>query len=592
MSVKFLTYKITEEDKNNLLKLAEDNPKVSPYVIKALYHRGINTQDKLDEFFDDNYRNIKSAREFKDCDKMIDELIKTKDNNEIIVIMGDYDCDGSLGSTISYLTLFKLGYSVFYHVNTREIGYGLKIESVDKIIELYPNVKTIFTVDNGITSFDAVDYANSKGIKVLITDHHKSTEELPNAKAIVNPNRFDCTSKTKNNCGAIVAWKVLFELVKTLGRDDLETFMFDLLDLGSIATVADQVTLLGDNRLIVKHGLKLLNRRNRFSLSIMLDVLGIKDSVDEDTLGFYLGPMINSVNRMDGNVLSLIRTLILDYDDKDYIEDFALKMGAMNNTRKGITNCCFEQVSSRLDESRYDALFYGEPDPIGNCLVLNDKDIVEGISGILASKLLDKYNRPVLVMTDCGNGKLKGSARSLYPVDIKKVFDEISDVFISYGGHAYSAGFTLEESQFHNLDYKLNEKLSYLNPNDFTKHVYIDVILSGKLEDSSICDVFDCMAPFGQGFPKPMFMYKNFVVDKQKTNANKTNSPYVGKDGKTLRLVNNDRLVAIMFKYADKYKTMLEPGVVNLVGRPVINEYNGYRNIQFMVEEDYIIKVK
>ena len=297
---------------------------------------------------------------------------------------------------------------------------------------------------------------------------------------------------------------------------------------------------------------------------------------------------VKSINEILGQLKGEKRLLY----DKDYIEDFALKMGAMNNTRKGITNSCFEQVSSRLDESRYDALFYEEPDPIGNCLVLNDKDVVEGISGILASKLLDKYNRPVLVMTDCGNGKLKGSARSLYPVDIKKVFDEISDVFISYGGHAYSAGFTLEESQFHNLDYKLNEKLSHLNPNDFTKHIYIDVILSGKLEDSSICDVFDCMAPFGQGFPKPMFMYKNFVVDKQKTNANKTNSPYVGKDGKTLRLVNNDRLVAIMFKYADKYKTMLEPGVVNLVGRPVINEYNGYRNIQFMVEEDYIIKVK
>ena len=584
---------MTEDDKKRLLDLAQLNPDVNPHVIKALYHRGVNTQEKINEFFNNDLSKIGSAREFSGCDVMIDELVRIKENDELLVIMSDYDCDGSCGSSISYLALTEMGYRVHHHVNTREVGYGLKVESVNIIKQLYPEVTAILTVDNGITSFEAVDYANQLGIKVLITDHHKSEGgNLPNAKAIVNPNKFGCTSKTKNNCGAIIAWKVMLELSKVLGRDDLKDFMYDLLDLGAIATVADQMTLLGDNRLIVRHGLKLLNRRSRFSLAVIMDAAGIQE-VTAETIGFYIGPLINAVNRMGADVNVLIKTLVSDYDNKQDIQNFANLMVSLNNLRKSETSEALEKIYSEIDVKIEEALFRGEPNPLDNVLIVYNETLPEGIVGIIASNLMERYSRPAVVLTKTKDGIIKGSARSISPLNIKSLFDEISDVFLSYGGHEFSAGLSFKDyNDFLLFKIKVYEKTADINPNDFNKLVYVDVILHGKLNDLNVCTMFDCMEPFGNGFVKPRFMYRDFTVDWVNTNFNKAKSPYVGKDGKTLRLVDANKLTAIMFKYADKFKALGEPNVLNMIGKPIINEFKGFRSIQFQVEEDYIIRVK
>lgn len=590
MGVRFKTYTLSTEDKDRLLSLSDSFPNVNSHVLKALYVRGINTKEKIYQFFSDDLASLKTGKYLDGCMEFIAELIKSED--ETIVLFGDYDCDGIFGTTVAYLVLSRLGYRVYFHVNDRDVGYGLKKQSIDKIRESYPNVSTIITIDNGISSFEAIDYANELGIKVLVTDHHLSQETLPNAKVIVNPNKVGCPSKIKNNCGAVVIWKVLFELVDYLGRNDLEPFMYDLLDLCAIATIADQVTLVGDNRLIVKHGLKLLNRRSRFSLSLFLDAYNLND-VDTDSIGFYVAPMFNSFNRMGHDVTTLIRALTFDYDDRDYIID-TVNLGLnLNNLRRENSNGYFELIKNDIDASIEDCLMNHEPNPVDNVIVKLYKDMPEGCLGIIASKISEYYSRPAVILTCTKDGLIKGSARSMHPLNIKELFDKFPNVFSSYGGHDYAAGCSFSSYEdFVEFQHLVYENTKDIDPKVFDEVKYIDVVLAGKLDDFGLCDMFDCLKPFGRGFTKPRFYYNGFRVNVDKTLNNKRKSPYVGEDGNTLRLVNDNGLVAIGFNCSSKYRELGEPNGLCLVGKPSINEFNGRKSIQFQIEQNYIMKMK
>ena len=591
MKINFKTPSLSDEDKIKLSELQKDFPSLSKVVLRAFYSRGLKNKESIEYAINANLSDITFAYDMKDAKEFIAYLIDAKVKNKKVVIMGDYDTDGSVGTSIAMLSLLRLGMDVDFYQNDRFVdGYGLKPESVRVIKEKFPNVDVIITVDNGISAFDGIDYANSLGIDVLVTDHHRAEEVLPNAKLIVNPKRLDCPSKEKNLCGAAVIWKLMYTLFRELNED--LSFVINLLDLVAIATIGDLMPLIGENRVLVKEGLKLLNQKNRLSTSTLVDIVsekfGIKDTcVNVDTIGFYLSPLINAVSRLEGNP-SLVVNMLISNDDY-FIRESANKMLEINDKRKKMTDSQVSTAYDLVDNFDKDAYLHGEPNH--NYYVIYHESFTEGIIGLVAGRVTEKFNRPCLVLCDGPNGTLKGSARSVKPVDIYDCLNKSSDLLEGYGGHEFAAGFTIKKENLDKLNSRFSLLLSDLDESSFYKEVLIDSIIRPEDLELNLCTEFDILEPCGNGFRKPRYLMKDFVIDIPKTNANKCGSPFVGKDGKTLRLVNYQNKVVMMFKYSDKYRELNYPNKVWCVGSPQLNEFKGIKSVQFLIENDYLLKM-
>ena len=591
MKINFKTPSLSNEDKIKLDELQRSFPNLSKVVLRAFYSRGLKDKESIEYAISAGLSDISFADDMKDAKEFTAYLIDAKIKNKKVVIMGDYDTDGSVGTSIAMLSLSQLGMDVDFYQNDRFVdGYGLKPESVKVIKDKFPNVDVIITVDNGISAFDGIDYANSLGIDVLVTDHHRAEEVLPNAKLIVNPKRLDCTSKEKNLCGAAIIWKLMYTLFRELNED--LTFVTNLLDLVAIATIGDLMPLIGENRVLVKEGLKLLNKKNRLSTSTLVDVVnekyGITDnSITVDTIGFYVSPLINAVSRLEGNS-SLVVNMLISNDDY-FIKESANKMLGINENRKKLTDIQVSTAYVLVDVLNEDCSFHNEPNP--NYYVLYDESFTEGIIGLIAGRVTEKFNRPCLVLCDGPNGNLKGSARSVKPVDIYDCLNKSSDLLEGYGGHEFAAGFTVKKENLNKLKSRFSLLLKDLNESDFYKEVLIDAIIRPEDLELDICTEFNVLEPFGNGFRKPRYLMKDFVIDVPKTNANKCGSPFVGKDGKTLRLVNYQNKVVMMFKHADRYRELNYPNKVWCVGVPQLNEFKGIKSVQFLIENDYLLKM-
>lgn len=584
--MKFSTFMMSNDDKQKLLELQNEFKFLNPNVLRALYARGVRDKDSIKEFFNCSIESVRLNKEFTNGEILVEKLSKCW---ETIVIAGDYDCDGICGTSVAYLGLRELGYDVGYYLNSRDIGYGLKPQSVDEILLRFPNVKVILTVDNGITANEGIEYANSKGIRVFVTDHHKQDGDLPNAEVIVNPNQDCCTSEFKGNCGAAVIWKVIRDLAIHKKNEKALTSINDLLDLVAIATIADQVPLLDDNRTMVKIGFKLLNRRSRFSIDRLLTVAG-QDNIEEESVGYYIAPLINAINRLELDCNDVVRMLTADYDDKVFIDEFCQTMLDANKERKRQSEIQ-NKIAMRIAQEQID-----ECGSVPNIFVIYDESFTEGIVGILAGNITEKYNRPSVVL--CNRETfLKGSARSVGNINIKETFAKVRDCFISFGGHHGAAGCNVSLGGVDYLRESLLSVLADVSPSEFDKSVLIDFVLSGDTLDKlnkdkvyEVASMFDCMKPFGASFPSPRVYLSNFKVDEGNSTTKNGQVYYVGKNEDTLRLVDGERISCMMFDNVRKYDKLGRPSVIDAVGKITLNEYKDWTNLQFVIEKDYIMK--
>lgn len=466
---------------------------IDPLTALLLTQRGFDTFDKLDEFFDDSEEWIDPFL-LPDMDKAVERINEAIFDGERICVYGDYDCDGVTSTTILYSYLEAQGADVTYMLPERERdGYGLSNQVVDRIAAT--GTKLIITVDNGISSVEEAKYIKEKGMELVVTDHHLEGDELPDCVAVVDPHRsdWDCPFEEYAGCG------VALKLCCAMEGSD-EEVMQEFADIAALGTVADMVPLVGENRKIVLYGLKLLNTYRKPGIEAILDKAGLSDkTMDSASISFGIAPRINAAGRM-GTAERALDLLLAD--DPYSASEMAEEVNIMNSQRHSEEDKIFTEAIAYLQDHPELAHM-----PI---LVVCGKGWHEGVLGIVASKLLERYLRPVIVLTEKGD-LCKGSARSIEGFSIYDAMNSCRDMLNTFGGHELAAGMSIKTEWLDEFREKINE-YAYENAS-----VYPETRIDCKLNPAGLSmDVLDSirmMEPFGTGNTSPVFGLYGVVID-------------------------------------------------------------------------------
>ncbi|MCU1754959.1 MULTISPECIES: single-stranded-DNA-specific exonuclease RecJ [Pseudomonas] len=474
-----------------------------PTLLTRLYAaRGVQSQAELDK----SLARLIPYQQLKGIDAAVDLLVVALEQRQRILIVGDFDADGATASTVGMLGLRLLGAAhVDYLVPNRfEYGYGLTPEIVEVALTRSPQL--LITVDNGISSVEGVAAAKKAGLSVLVTDHHLPGNELPAADAIVNPNQPGCEFPSKALAGVGVIFYVLIALrarLNSLGwyQTVKAPNIAELLDLVALGSVADVVPLDANNRILVHQGLERIRAgRARPGLKAILEVAKRDHSkITSTDLGFILGPRLNAAGRLDDMSLGIECLLT---DDPNAARDMAAQLDEMNQDRKSIEQGMQREALAQLKELTLDSM------PFGLCLF--DPEWHQGVIGILASRLKERYFRPTFAFADAGDGMLKGSGRSVPGFHIRDALSVVAaqhpELISKYGGHAMAAGLTLPEANFPLFSQAFDEEVRrQLREEDLTGRLLSDGSLAIEEFHLELARALRHAGPWGQHFPEPLF---------------------------------------------------------------------------------------
>lgn len=539
---------------------------LSGLLCGILYNRGINTYEKVRKHLFMELSDIYNPTLLKDSDKFIDGMKRAIKENHKVVIMGDYDVDGITATSIAMLGLRNLNVDVDFYINNRFVeGYGMTPLSLENILKKYPNVKTIITVDNGIVAFDAVKKAVDMGIQVLVTDHHEPSSDgrYPEAYAIVDQKRKDCEYPFKEICGAGVIFKLMMLLYWELNLE--LDYVYEMLDLLAVGTISDVVSLTDENRVFVKEGLNLIRNDHRLFFKVLNEKMAVKQ-IDEETVGFQYGPAINAIGRLDGCPSIVVEAMISN--DIQFISEVCERMVQTNNQRKELTAEHVEQAE----------LILSNQEEMG-VIVVYSECFLEGLVGLIAGRLCERYYKPVVALTKHGD-KIKGSARSIPGFDVKESFDYCSDLLLGYGGHPQAGGLSLKEENLDAFIKKINKYGEMHLTSDISKKVVeFDNVLKSSDINGNIIDEIAKLRPYGQNFAKPVFGFK---IDIAQNGFNEDSA----KNVLILKGLNNVRVVG--FDNKQQYISLGKPERIAVLGCPSVNVYNGDISYQFIVSQDNI----
>ena len=474
-----------------------------PTLLTRLYAaRGVQSQAELDK----RLARLIPYQQLKGIEAAVDLLVQALDQRQRILIVGDFDADGATASTVGLLGLRLLGAAhVDYLVPNRfEYGYGLTPEIVEVALTREPQL--LITVDNGISSVEGVAAAKKAGLKVLVTDHHLPGTELPAADAIVNPNQPGCEFPSKALAGVGVIFYVLIALrarLNSLGRYEHSKApnIAELLDLVALGSVADVVPLDANNRILVYQGLERIRAgRARPGLKAILEVAKRDPArITSTDLGFIIGPRLNAAGRLDDMSLGIECLLT---DDANAARAMAAQLDDMNQDRKSIEQGMQREALAQLKELPVDSM------PFGLCLF--DPDWHQGVIGILASRLKERYFRPTFAFADAGDGLLKGSGRSVPGFHIRDALSVVAaqhpDLIAKYGGHAMAAGLTLPVANFERFSQAFDEEVRrQLREEDLMGRLLSDGSLTVEEFHLELARALRNAGPWGQHFPEPLF---------------------------------------------------------------------------------------
>ena len=554
----------------------KDNFSLDEITSKLLSIRKIKKED-INSFLNPSIKNfLPNPNILVDMQKTTLRTIASINGNEKIGIFGDYDVDGATSTALlgKYFTELNIPYEIYIPDRKKE-GYGPSIKSFKELIK--NGVKIIFTVDCGTLSFDAINYAKENNIDVIVLDHHQSEINLPKAFSVVNPNRLDDKSDLQYLCAAGVTFMFLVSLNRELRLKEwfiknkiIEPDLIGYLDLVSLGTVCDVVPLIGLNRAIVKQGLKIFKYKRNLGLKTLLDICKIETNPSVYHLGYVIGPRINAGGRV--GKCSHGANLLLDNDPKHAFK-LASELDQYNKERQMLEKDLLQKI---LNETKD----YSN-DPV---LILSGLNWHEGIIGIVAARLKDKFNKPVIIISINKNIG-KASARSIVGFDVGSVIIAATQekILLKGGGHKMAGGFSINKENIEKFKEFVFRKFKNINEDLIgEKPLYLDSLLSPSAINLDFYNKINLLAPFGPGNPEPKFVIEDLKTINGKIVGEKhIKSVLLGMDGTSIKTiafnaVEND-FGAYLLKKNNK--------PFNIAGKLSLNEWRGQLNVEFIIDD-------
>ncbi len=503
-----------------------------------------------------------------DMDIGVERIIRAIRKNEKIFIYGDYDVDGITSTALMLYFFRKINYPVQYQLPHRERdGYGLRNSSVDSLADQGANL--IITVDNGITSNEAIDYAASKGIDVVVTDHHLQEAELPAAVAVINPNRSDSEYPFKTICGAAVAFKVIHALgQKLLSEDDYKQFLLNHLDLVAIGTIADVMPLRDENYALVKFGLKVLANTRKPGLIELKKAAGIREKVlTPISVGFFLAPRLNASGRMEeaGIAVELLTTT-----STEKARELSAHLNKLNRQRQELQAGYVRDALSQIPD---------ETEGMHKVIFVHNDNWQAGLIGLVSGNLKERFGRPVFAFTRDEAGNYVGSARSVDAFHVTNALTRFSHYFINYGGHQKAAGLTVPQDKF--TEFK-EEFLAYaeetIEENKLIPELTVDSIVDIDQLNLATARRLQDIGPFGETNPEPLLLLTGARIREIMPLSN----------GKHLKLYiekSNQIYECVWWNSADFKDTVTFGAHIDLVFKLNVHNWQGTERLQLTIED-------
>ena len=546
---------------------------IDPVIARLIRNRDIQDMKEIRYYLYGTLAEIPSPWKMKDMERAVQILQKKITQKKKIRIIGDYDIDGVTATCILLKGLKRLNANVDTYIPDRvKDGYGMHEQLIDKALE--DGIDTILTCDNGIAAAAEIEYAKKEGLTVIVTDHHdipfRDTEDgriwiIPKADAVVNPKQNDCLYPNKNICGAVVAWKLIWALYERLGIDSDE--IWDFLELAAIATVGDVMDLQGENRIIVKEGLKKLSSTSFEGLKALICVNNLEGAeITAYHVGFVIGPCINASGRLDTAARSLELLLADNMEDAMKLAD---DLYDLNQSRKAMTEQGKEQAIQSIEENNLGK---------DRVLVVYLPDCHESLAGIIAGRIREAYNKPVFVLTKGADG-VKGSGRSIEAYSMYEELVKCSDLLTQFGGHPMAAGLSMEEKNVELFRRRLNDNCT-LTEQDLIPKIMIDVPMPISYLSKKLTEQLKVLEPFGKGNSKPLFAQKNLRA---------VGIRVLGRNRNVAKMLlideNGIKMDAVYFGEAQEFVDFVQAhDTISVTYYPEINVFQGRENLQVVIK--------
>ena len=546
---------------------------IDPVIARLIRNRDIQDMKEIRSYLYGTLAEIPSPWKMKDMECAVQILQKKITQKKKIRIIGDYDIDGVTATCILLKGLKRLNANVDTYIPDRvKDGYGMHEQLIDKALE--DGIDTILTCDNGIAAAAEIEYAKKEGLTVIVTDHHdipfRDTEDgriwiIPKADAVVNPKQNDCLYPNKNICGAVVAWKLIWALYERLGIDGDE--IWDFLELAAIATVGDVMDLQGENRIIVKEGLKKLSSTSFEGLKALICVNNLEGAeITAYHVGFVIGPCINASGRLDTAARSLELLLADNMEDAMKLAD---DLYDLNQSRKAMTEQGKEQAIQSIEENNLGK---------DRVLVVYLPDCHESLAGIIAGRIREAYNKPVFVLTKGADG-VKGSGRSIEAYSMYEELVKCSDLLTQFGGHPMAAGLSMEEKNVELFRRRLNDNCT-LTEQDLIPKIMIDVPMPISYLSKKLTEQLKVLEPFGKGNSKPLFAQKNLRA---------VGIRVLGRNRNVAKMLlideNGIKMDAVYFGEAQEFVDFVQAhDTISVTYYPEINVFQGRENLQVVIK--------
>lgn len=532
---------------------------------KVLMNRGIDSIEKAETFLDSELHSLYDPFLLKDMDKAVERIQKAIRDGENIWIYGDYDVDGITSIAVLKTFFRNIGMQVNHYIPNRlEEGYGMNKDGIQHIH--HQGGTLIISVDCGITSFSEVEFAKNLGIDVIVTDHHECQDRIPDALAVINPKREDCPYPYKMLAGVGIAFKVVQALTpKTIFSNVINQYV----DITAFGTVADIAPLDGENRVIVKNGLKFLKNTQNIGLQALVDICGLTNrDISAGHIGFVLAPRINAVGRLGNPSLGVDLLMSQDLDEARKI---AGMLDEENKQRQAIEARIFHEAEVMIEKDQH----YAEE----KVLVLASENWHSGVIGIVASKLVEKYYKPIIMIAVEGEVG-KGSARSIEGFNLFETMSQCKHLLEKFGGHEQAAGLTIKHSMISAFREAINEVANrILKDEDLIPRIKVDCEIEAKDIHFKVLEDLERLEPYGLANPQPKFIYRNLIVDEIKA---------VGNEEKHLKMIVHDEgriMDGIGFQLGHLKKAISANDMIDMVCAVERNSFRGVDTMQLNIRD-------